>query len=562
MNDNLAETDSLIDRKTRARLGEFYTPLCIVDKAYSYLDSTIGSSWQEDYILWDMCGGVGNLELRHANKKNVFISTIKQQDIDVMKQNGSFADATLFQYDYLNDDIADDGTIDYGLTNKMPPALREALSALKEQKKDAKKILVLINPPYAEAGRGLGKESKGSVAKSKVATHLMRQAYGKATNELVTQFMARIAVEMPHAVVAMFSKLKYVNAPNFEKFREVWCATYKAGFVVQSQAFDGMKGNFPIGFLIWQTQNPITQHSTAQPLPLSQTLTTLSVEVFKKDKDEHKRLKITPIGEKTFYNLPANTYLNKWIERPKANKDKVIPLKNAFTPTTGKVSLNTWSNGALAYLLNKGNDVQNAPQATALFSSAFHNGHGFYVTENNLGQAAVVFAVRRLIKATWLNDRDQFLQPTGILTDEFKTECLIWMLFNGSNLTASADGLEWGSKTWTIVNHFIPFTEEQVEASGRFESDFMVKYLKGKKISVEAKAVMNEGLALWKAYFKITDTHATRDGLKLNRPDVGWYQIRNSLLARKTDFTTFKASYKVLSDKLVPMVYALGFLKP
>ena len=45
--------------------------------------------------------------------------------------------------------------------------------------------------------------------------------YGKATNELFTQFVARIAQEMPNAVLAMFSKLKYVNAPNFEQFREI-----------------------------------------------------------------------------------------------------------------------------------------------------------------------------------------------------------------------------------------------------------------------------------------------------------------------------------------------------
>ena len=51
------------------------------------------------------------------------------------------------------------------------------------------------------------------------------------------------------------------------------------------------------------------------------------------------------------------------------------------------------------------------------------------------------------------------------------------MLFNGSNLTASADGLEWNGKAWSIVNHFIPFTEEEVNAPDRFESDFMVRYL-------------------------------------------------------------------------------------
>ena len=101
------------------------------------------------------------------------------------------------------------------------------------------------------------------------------------------------------------------------------------------------------------------------------------------------------------------------------------------------------------------NDLQHTSEQTALFSSVWGDGHGFYLTSENLWQAAVIFSVRRLIKPTWINDRDQFLQPTEPLTDEFKTDCLVWMLFNGSNLTASANGLEWNNQTWSIVNHFI-----------------------------------------------------------------------------------------------------------
>ena len=61
------------------------------------------------------------------------------------------------------------------------------------------------------------------------------------------------------------------------------------------------------------------------------------------------------------------------------------------------------------------------------------------------------------------------------------------MLFNGSNLTAGANDLEWNDRKWSLVNHFIPFTEDEVHANGRFESDFMVNYLKKKKLSPEAK---------------------------------------------------------------------------
>lgn len=142
------------------------------------------------------------------------------------------------------------------------------------------------------------------------------------------------------------------------------------------------------------------------------------------------------------------------------------------------------------------------------------------------------------------------------------------MLFNGSNLSASANDLEWNGKKWSIINHFIPFTEAEVGAPERFESDFMVKYLSDKTLSAEAKAVLDEGRKLWQAYFAKTDSHKVREELKLNRADVGWYQVRKALEARNKDgdsvpvsFEAFKAAYEALSAKLRPMVYELGFMK-
>ncbi len=210
-------------------------------------------------------------------------------------------------------------------------------------------------------------------------------------------------------------------------------------------------------------------------------------------------------------------------------------------------------------------------------SSGYCSAGGFLVTDENLWQSAIVFTVRLIIRHTWLNDRDQFLQPTGELTEEFKSDCLVWMLFNGSNLTASADGLEWNDRTWSIANHFIPFTEEEVGARDRFESDFMVQYLRSitneelgitNGLSKEAEAVMDEGRFLWRAYFAQTDVRTVRDELKLNRADVGWYQVRKALQARNASddfvpvsFAGFEKAYKALTEKLVPMVYELGFLR-
>ncbi|MCQ2089347.1 MAG: hypothetical protein MJY93_03770 [Fibrobacter sp.] len=128
--------------------------------------------------------------------------------------------------------------------------------------------------------------------------------------------------------------------------------------------------------------------------------------------------------------------------------------------------------------------------------------------------------------------------------------------------------MEWNDRKWSIVNHFIPFTEEQVGSSERFESDFMVRYMEGKTFSEEANAVLAEGLKIWQAYFKQTFNHKIRDEYKLNRPDVGWYQIRMALKAQNdtgisipVNFSSFESAYKTLTEKLRPKVYEYGFLK-
>ena len=541
----LERRDSLIPIDERSFKGAYYTPLNVVDKAYDKLTETLGKNWQKDYIVWDMCCGVGNLEVKHSNPRNIYMSTLDAADVDVMQATKTCVSATRFQYDYLNDDINEFGQIDYGMTNKLPQPLQQAI-------KEGKKILVLINPPYAESGEGTGQGNKTGVAKTKFAAASMAE-YGKASNELFTQFLARIAKEIPTSTIAMFSTLKYVNAPNFELFRKSWNAKYLGGFVVHSKAFDGLNGNFPIGFLIWKT-NQKSEKKTP--------ITEISVEVLDKN--------ATAIGSKSFYNLPNNEFLNGWFNRPKANKTAVIAIKNAVSPSTAKVSVTKWADDAIGFMLCDSNDLQHSTQKTALFSSVYRVGHdgGFYITPENLWQAAVIFAVRRLIKPTWINDRDQFLQPTQPLSDEFKNDCLIWLLFNGSNLTASANDLEWNGKKWSIVNHFIPFTEAEVNAPSRFESDFMVQYLAGKKLSKEAKAVLESGKILWQAYFAKTDTYNIRAEFKLNRPDVGWYQIRNALKKRnqngdgiEVDFQPFEDAYKALSEKLRPQVFELGFLR-
>lgn len=548
----LERRDTLIPYDERSFKGAYYTPLNVVDKAYELLNKTLGDGWQKEYIVWDMCCGVGNLETKHSNARNIYMSTLDQADVDVMKAAKTCVAAQRFQYDYLNDDITDDGKIDYSLTNKIPQTLQKIIA---DSKTGKKKILVLINPPYAEATNSDNtkkdsntSESKTGVAKNKIA--LTMNGYSYASRELFTQFLARLMIEIPTATIGMFSTLKYINAYNFEDFRNNWNAEYLDGFIVHSKAFEGLTGNFPIGFLVWKTNNKLDSKKYE--------ITEISCEVLDRNANA--------IGNKKFYNINSSNFMSNYLSRLKTNT-KSIPLKNAVTVQSGKAKVTSWIDTAIGYFWCNGNDLQQSRQ-TAILSSVFSAGNGYYIVPENLEKVSIMYSVRHLIEHTWQNHNDQFLIPEKELCEEFKNDCLIYMLFNGKNLTASANDLEYNNKKWSIVNHFIPFTETEVNANDRFESDFMVQYMQDKTFSKEAQNVLDEGKKIWKKYFETDFNHEIRDKYKLNRADVGWYQIRFAIKAYNElgenipiSFEAFENAYNELTEKLKPQVYSYGFLK-
>ena len=77
------------------------------------------------------------------------------------------------------------------------------------------------------------------------------------------------------------------------------------------------------------------------------------------------------------------------------------------------------------------------------------------------------------------------------------------------------------------------------------------------------------GKEIWKAYFAMNFPYSIREKFKLGRGDVGWYQIRHALKTLSEtgeyvtpfSFASFEEAYAILTEKLKPQVYELGFLK-
>ncbi|EDP6900900.1 hypothetical protein GRX23_01620 [Campylobacter upsaliensis] len=451
--------DLLVPSDIRERKGAFFTPQIWVGKAQNYLAKALGENYQSEYYIWDLAAGTGNLLTNLTESHKLYASTLDKADVEIIQELSSknalhLLPKHIFQFDFLNDEFFDticekhqkeglnfaDEKCEKCQKSKVPKSLQEIL---KDEAK-RKKLIIFINPPYAEATSGTtpagtGKNKDG-VALGNATYERYKDSMGKASNELFAQFFFRIYKEIPHCHLAAFSKLKYINSSNFVKFRETFQAKFLKGFIAPAYTFDNVKGSFPIGFLIW---------NLAQP----QAIKNITLDIF----DENR----ASLGKKRFYTtLDKHKSLNQWW-----------------------VNFKDFANEMLGLISNYPSDFQNQ-QKVCLLSKPLAR-YCLNITQSNLIPFSVYFSVRHCIKATWINDRDQFLAPNKKWEKdtEFQNDCLAFMLFHAQNRITCKEG----------INHFIPFSEKDIDAAEAFESHFMLEFIQGKiKISNKKKKGQQE----------------------------------------------------------------------
>ncbi len=519
--------DLLVPQDLRERKGSFFTPQRWVELSQQYLADELGENWQEEYVIWDCAAGTGNLLNGLTNRYNIWASTLDKQDVDVMhdriEHGANLLHKHVFQFDFLNDSF-----------DNLPEGLRAIVCDVEKRKK----LVIYINPPYVEGDARLGK-GRRSVHASGIHERY-KDELGKASAELFAQFIYRIYKELPNCILGHFSTLKHLQAPNFKQFRRVFQAKLCRGFLIPAYTFDNVRGRFPIGFYVWDTsvREEFKRHT---------------FQVFGTEGES--------LGRKVCSSYDGKRFISQWL---------------------AKYSHGIAQEEAIAHLASVGNDFQhfNTVFVDNIEARRTRGGRHTLVSARNLLVVCAYVSVRQVIRATWLNDRDQFLWPTkGWLRDmEFVSNCLVNLLF--TNNIQSTYG----------VNHFIPFTESEVDAQEKFESHFMTDFMAG-KLSVESEQkhknllgessfipseplvfsseaidVFSAGKKLWRYY------HAQGAA----NPNASYYDIRAYFQGRnaegKMNAKSSDATYnQLLSDlrsaleqlrlAIVPKVYAYGFLE-
>ena len=167
----------------------------------------MGEDWQEEYYVWDCAAGTGNLLAGLTNKYQIFASTLDQSDVNAMHErieNGALLlHDYVFQFDFLNDEF-----LPKSKGGKLPDDLYNIITD--EEKR--KKLVIYINPPYAEAA---SMETVSGKGKNKTDVAVTTNVYKKYQNkigiggrELFAQFFIRINKEILGSKLAEFSTLK------------------------------------------------------------------------------------------------------------------------------------------------------------------------------------------------------------------------------------------------------------------------------------------------------------------------------------------------------------------
>lgn len=561
-NNLTAIADRLIEDTDRRNSGDFWTPTLWVDYAHKMISEELGENWKDEYVVWDNCCGSKNLT-RDYKFKELYCSTLFQSELDISERYNR--EGVSFQFDFLNDHIADKRDLTGMYSDKLPKGLKDALL-------ENKPIVFFLNPPYATAcNMGVSEDDhKAGINNTMVRQQMIDVKLGSGAENLQHQFMYRImqiknVFNLTNVHIALFSKPIYLTGGKQEKFLNAFCNEFSFvdGILFNAGGFSGVSEKWGITFNIWENGVNTDNNNFIHTLV------------------EQKDCEIVECGAKKLYNLNGLQTASDWSKEPiKKIKAKDAPQISSGIKVKQEKGRGTLIENALGYLGNNSNNVGMSEMYSALYSSCSSRSHGYSITVDNFTRCTTLFAARKLVVGDWINDKDEYLAPNESHPryKEFVNDSVVYSLFNTSSNQSSLRQIEYKDKLWDIKNEFFWMSKSEImELANENNQDFTYEdartaderyvyaYVRDHRddFSPEAIKVLEKAEELVRKSFKyrelFDDDHKEYQILNW---DAGFYQLKALWKEYlKDDFEDFKNLYKVLADKMRPMVYELGFLK-
>lgn len=538
--------DRLIEDVTRRRNGEFFTPTSFVDYAHRLLERQLGQDWKNQYVVWDCAAGTKNLTRDYRFKK-LYCSTLVPEDLQLSNRYNPESESFIF--DFLNDSL-----------DKIPVSLKKLLE------KNVP-FVFFINPPWGTANdAGAKGTSKAGMAKTNVNSRMLSNGMGSSSQNLYAQFLYRIYLikekyKLTDCNIAVFCPTLYLTGPSWAPFRQIFFESFvfREGFQFNASHFANVKPTWGASFALWTTG--IQKERNCFSFNLVDRRDNALVE----------------FGKVTVYNMDGKQRASEWV-RELVKDRPVVTYPNATSALRideGKTYKIVQD--AIGYIQLKGNNVNENPTGVSFMSMMYANAHGVSVTRENFRECCALYAARKLVVKNWINSKNEYCIPdiNHPDWDEFVSDAVVFSLFHASSNQSSLRDVRYNGVDYDIKNEFFFIKRESmIELANKYNNTvcyqdahtdnerFIYEYLKSTELSKEATDVLQKASLLVSSSFRYRIVFdMEHPEYQINNWDAGWYQVK-ALLKQydKKGVADFSKKFDVLSRKMLPKVYELGFL--
>lgn len=434
------------DDEGRKKAGEFFTPEIWCKEGRTYFDKHI-PDWRT-YNIWDTSAGAGNL-LRTAQvpPNNLYLSTLQEDDVTLIKNTPEYTGANVFQCDFLEG--LDYDTVNTEFLNKLPERLKEIIM-------NDEPLIIYANPPY----------KSGAAKSTDVGRYMIDIGLGKAAYDIFYQFCWRVMhfVEMfnlSNCYYEFFGPLTFFTGSSANVLLNEFerCFEFVDGMCISAQEFSDTSDSilWGIGCSLWKSRGGYIADNMRNDILLDKKF-------------------INPDGSvgcsgKVLY-APPREKLSDWVQPKDALFLEAAPLMTSHltfkgsdvgvrkAPNTGRLASNALGTLMVGNTLTRSADqsaVLSMP-TTIQFAS---------ITEENFWRCVSSYTFRRVIDAGWAIAKKEISAPDTSVEgyDLWLRNSLVMFLFEWKSMMSSIRNVEWGGGTYNIRNKLFYLTEDEVRAN-------------------------------------------------------------------------------------------------
>lgn len=433
----------VFDEAARKQAGEFFTPEVWCKEGRTYFDKHI-PNWREMNV-WDGSCGSGNLmrTAGHPTDK-LFLSSLQDDDIVLIKNTPEYAGATAFQLDFLQD--LDYDEINTEFLNKLPERLQQVI-------RNDEGLIFYMNPPY----------KSGCAKATDVGRHMIDIGLGAAAYDIYYQFMWRVMhlvelFRLKNVWFSCFGPLTFFTGSGANVLLREYekCFEFVDGMCLSAQEFSDTSDSIAwgIGCTLWKARGGYDETAEHKDILLD------------------KKYKL-PDGTiecdgKVLYEPPRQK-LSKWVLPTDVLFYEDAPCMTSHLTFRGGEALDkkALSSGKIATnalgTLMVGNTLTRSADQSAILSMPTSI-QFTSITEENFWRCVSSYTFRRIIDADWAIAKKEISAPNEKAEgyQEWLKNALVMFLFEWKSMMSSIRDVEFGGGLYNVRNKLFFLTEDEV----------------------------------------------------------------------------------------------------